>query len=523
MNAALTQAQQGLAKSRKAVLDTVRERESLMREVQGSRDELARLGLAIEEKLKGDPEFQIEAIRRREADSLTELAALREEAEAEAAKIRAEAEGYREFRAKEITKELRKESKKQKAEAEKILTDARKAAKELVLEAQIEVELEVQDIRHDIELRGMQLEDELEQFAEREAAVRALETDFEKRRQRVELKQEQEANWLAMERKTIEKTKEDLKRKLHSERAELRAWKRDKPKLEEQLEAANQRVEALKQNRARLPMQTGHLLANSPKINDWLESLHSIYELDGWSTELATTGNGPFVEDFFDSVLKDYGYEPRLCGASGASVLIVGREDWTEEGLEEQIEAREGDTLKVYSQEMAVIAIATGNDPFDADEDLLLEFGQDHPALQFLMNNEFAWPGWQPRGGGGIIIDSAEWRRGSPLTAMGYHVGVTSELHARERHQLLTRIFKRRLIFPADFSSEEREGWGTPGQSRRLRMIAVHIAKNIAVHGARLGYNSVAAKEWQADLAWLKKQYYDRRLKFRWPDTTVYR
>ncbi len=115
-----------------------------------------------------------------------------------------------------------------------------------------------------------------------------------------------------------------------------------------------------------------------------------------------------------------------------------------------------------------------------------------------------------------IIIDGDKWHRGSPLTAMGYHVGESSDLRRDQRADLLEQMFKGRLVFPTGFSEDEQEGWGQPGSAARLQKIATHIAKQIALRSMLPNYD-VAVSEWQEDLAWLKEEFYEPLFRFRWP------
>lgn len=281
----------------------------------------------------------------------------------------------------------------------------------------------------------------------------------------------------------------------------------------------------LKENEGReqdISSATGRIFACCPLVAEWLAALTDSESILTWSKQVVTLGQSPFNEPFFDGLLRRNGHEPYQPGSEEAGVMIIGREGWDADNIQEQIEARAGMSLRIYSQEMALIALLTGIDPFSAGEDVLREMGRGHPALEHLMEDAFEWPSFGSGGDDSIYIDAETWRKQTPLTAMGYHVGVTSGLTQAKRRNILHRIFTGHLIFPADFSSTERLEWGQPGSSQRLQKIAQQIAKNIHLQGGRLGHDSTAVTQWRSDLDWLKAEYYDgKRLRFRWPDTSV--
>ena len=108
---------------------------------------------------------------------------------------------------------------------------------------------------------------------------------------------------------------------------------------------------------------------------------------------VASQGNGPYDEHGFDEFLVACGIEAIYVNESDAPLIVLGREGWDPDDLDAAVEARQGSTLKVYSQEMVVAALAIGQDLFDiCDEDELLAFGAGHPALEYLLEQGFDWP-----------------------------------------------------------------------------------------------------------------------------------
>ena len=108
---------------------------------------------------------------------------------------------------------------------------------------------------------------------------------------------------------------------------------------------------------------------------------------------VASQGNGPYDEHDFDKFLVACGIEAIYLHESDADVVVLGQEGWDSEDLDAVVEARRGGTLKVYSQEMVVAAMAIGQDLFDVcDDDELMAFGEGHPALEYLLDHGFDWP-----------------------------------------------------------------------------------------------------------------------------------
>jgi hypothetical protein len=268
--------------------------------------------------------------------------------------------------------------------------------------------------------------------------------------------------------------------------------------------------------------ETGRLFAHCPETQLWLLSLECYEDADiGWSNAIVALGRDPLGDEFLDALLDDKQFTPFEAGCRDASVMIVGREACRMSDVYKQIAARRNEGLKVYSQEMALIALATGCDPFEAGDDVLEEMGKSHPVLSELMDNSFKWPCSRlnrpfKTNGPIITVDPDEWRNGSPLTAMGYRVGYSSTLTLAQRRKTLADIFNGKLIYPCDFSAAEKSEWGEGGSAKRLKRMAIHIERNIAMRATRPEYG-LAVDEWGQDAKWLKKKFYDGCFRFRWP------
>lgn len=260
---------------------------------------------------------------------------------------------------------------------------------------------------------------------------------------------------------------------------------------------------------------------NDSVLRDWLTS--GDVTMPEWLTSgpIMVTGCKPFSALDFVAFLKRHGLDPCEGASDDVGVIIIGREDWSRDFVDGQIELRTGKNLHVLSQELLVAMIANGQDPFDGDSHLgvLDRFRTTHPGLEYVSEG---WPGWvkiwvQPRSGKSGKRTFTEWAHNeSLLKACGYEVGKTSTLTREQRHGILDFAFQRASIPPhcAD--------WGAAGSGPRLQAMAYHIAWLVGKYAAETRKDmSVAVADWTSDLAWLKDRFYRGHMKFRWPDPRV--
>ena len=205
-----------------------------------------------------------------------------------------------------------------------------------------------------------------------------------------------------------------------------------------------------------------------------------------------------------------------------AQYLILGSMNVSLEELEEKIEHSidEGYELRVYTQELFLAWLITGKDPLEewAVEDLLTSVESHHP-IQFLINHEaFSWP---------VICDaphdgqhgvkSFEWSgqlsEESPLKKIGY-TARDGALTASERRRLLTTAYSTGSIDKFLLNPEDVERWGRARTAQRLYAISSLIAWLANFQGATKPH---ALEIWRSDLDWLKREFYEARMKFKWP------
>lgn len=240
---------------------------------------------------------------------------------------------------------------------------------------------------------------------------------------------------------------------------------------------------------------------------------------NGW---LGSTGHGPWSDQELESALTNLNYEFYQLPDADLEYIIVGRKDWSKTDLLAQIDARDGQPLRIYSQEMFFAKLVTGRDPFDAEDESLLEaFAEDHPALQFLISLPSSWPTVSGEESMEIQeVDVGDFGVSeSPLHILGYKVGATSDLSISERRKILNQCYEsRELEFSEDSDDAYIAKWGRGGGAQRLYRMAVHI-KNLADGRVGKDHRKPQARiDWIRDLDWLKEKYYlNYKTRFNWP------
>lgn len=178
--------------------------------------------------------------------------------------------------------------------------------------------------------------------------------------------------------------------------------------------------------------------------------------------QVLLVGDGPWPIDNFTELLQEIGFEVWQNGCDAdIEVVIVGRENWSESVIDAQIEERDGESLRVYPQELFVMLLAMQADPLEiADPESLLKFVDGHPVFEYLFNQEFPWPetafedGPPATIGEGFDGEDAS----SPLYKMGYSVAQQVALTPSRRHDLLEETYAEESL-PWCISDEYMEDW----------------------------------------------------------------
>ena len=182
--------------------------------------------------------------------------------------------------------------------------------------------------------------------------------------------------------------------------------------------------------------------------------------------------------------------------------------------------------ITVISQEM-LLAHLFSNCPPTADlPSPWPEHIQTHPALKLLariralnMDESFVWPSTEAFNGEGSI-NTEEWAQIGLLKYMGYTVGANGE-SSTTRREILAEVFNLSTL-PNLESPEKMQQWGSPKSGGRLRKMANTLASLTQRSKRNSNDTEEAIADWEDDLAWLKKNYYDGKFsrKFTWPKTS---
>jgi hypothetical protein len=233
---------------------------------------------------------------------------------------------------------------------------------------------------------------------------------------------------------------------------------------------------------------------------------------------IGTLGSGPWEEQEFDFFLQDRGIEPVEAPAQAIEALIVGASGWDEDVLSEQIYDRDSNTLRIYTQELFVVGLILNQDPYDAlDQAAIDAVAAQHPAIQFLLDRDFAWPtggdtdadGWQPDR---RALDQIDWAKESVLKLMGYSVRAGGP-DIQTRREVLKQTFESTSL-PGLRDPRHARQWGASRSSQRLNTMAEFLRWLISFQGVD---KPEARERWQADLEWLKTEFYEPTMRFEWP------
>jgi hypothetical protein len=300
---------------------------------------------------------------------------------------------------------------------------------------------------------------------------------------------------------------------------ELVTAKRKTSRLSKQLEQAKGAIAERDDQLAVLKAASGSQLILQPLVRKWLVSKRDRRNLR-LPERVVLAGNGPLSEGDLRATLAAYGRNAVHPADPIADVMIVGRDGWLVDDLEDQIRVRGDDGIRVYSQEMLLAALATNDDPLkSASRKTLMQFADGHPALRYLIESGFEWPKITWR----LLREMEEFKPGefaeqSPINKLGYVVGKTKGLADQRRRGLLADAFKGKL--PDVVNWRYMKTWGVPGSRIRLRRMARHIAWLGGLFGGK-DTHGIAVEHWSDDLDWMREHLYEPWMRFRWPEIGI--
>ena len=284
--------------------------------------------------------------------------------------------------------------------------------------------------------------------------------------------------------------------------------------VEVNLKRVNRDLKEALEKLAALP--DGEIVIRSFETIKWLVSQFDDARERIVPKQVLLIGDGPWPIDDFTELLQDLGFEVWQNGCDAdIEILIVGRDNWSETVIDGQIEDRDGESLRVYSQELFVLLLAMQADPLEvATPDALLKFVDGHPVFDYLLNQEFPWPETEFEDGAPATVgegfDGED--ASSPLYKMGYSVAQQVALGMLKRHEILEETYSENNL-PWCISDEYMSDWGDANSRKRLRRIAWHLH----LMTKRFRRHEEAVAKWASDLAWLKRTYYKPVHRFSWP------
>lgn len=233
-------------------------------------------------------------------------------------------------------------------------------------------------------------------------------------------------------------------------------------------------------------------------------------------------GMGPFSRGKIWSYLWDLGAEvSELEDATSPDVLVLGRERVDMNATCRLLRQREGERLRICSQEMLLGWSMTGVDPNKRPQ-TVDTFIEGHPALESVRSYlDGRWPGTDPipSSGEGEGEAGEFGPKESPLVRLGYTVGQDG-LGRPSRRDLLHEAYELELdSLPGNYTEEYIEEWGPAESGVRLKRIANHLAANCRNFRGRENDYSLAISHWEEDLRWLEEEFYNPlTYGFTWPE-----
>lgn len=238
--------------------------------------------------------------------------------------------------------------------------------------------------------------------------------------------------------------------------------------------------------------------------------------------EVATEGSGPYDEGDFDEFLIDCGIEVRAVELSERmpDTIILGRDDWDPDAIDEVRGASSSESLRVFSQEMVVASLAAGVDLFKRLGGRIDDFIDGHPGLEYfyLGGDEPAQapvvrfpdvPLQVAEGSKSLVVnlDSSEWPTQGVLGVMGYRVGKSGR-GVSARHRILMEAVRVNLTPGSANALGYVTEWGAPNSQQRLQKIVDSIAAFARTAKRRKTFDmSQAISDWESDLEWLRAAF----------------
>ena len=345
------------------------------------------------------------------------------------------------------------------------------------------------------------------QIRKLESALRGSINDLEFVRQDL-LAKEKLLQKVRTERLEFKRQGVDLREQVSELVADKSQLEKSVARLDREKSNLKERFDALK----RLTEDAAELTIKSIKTVSWMTENFDREDKFLFDDEVLMMGEGPWDWKSYQHLLTHRGFDVyRDDSVAKVEVLILGRDGWSKTALMEQLEARAGKRIRVFSQELFILALALNFDPLESeDEATLLRLVENHPAFEYLLGNDFPWPASGDGDGTGEFTHSGADH--SPLFELGYSVAKMRGLAMSQRHSCLEQAFTDEQL-PWVLSDGYMSEWGDGGTRLRLQRIAWHISMLTRTHNQHVE----AVAKWESDLLWLRVKYYNAFMRFSWP------
>lgn len=129
----------------------------------------------------------------------------------------------------------------------------------------------------------------------------------------------------------------------------------------------------------------------------------------------------------------------------------------------------------------------------------------------------FEWPTTSTTVSYGQLEDDVFPLEIGVLRTIGYTVGLTNGLEQEARRSLLTSFYTTTPNLPDEHPQAVE--WGGPSSASRLFKLANTIAAHTRNAKRRKQRPSAAISDWESDLEYLKRTFFDGTFQFQWPTT----
>lgn len=287
-------------------------------------------------------------------------------------------------------------------------------------------------------------------------------------------------------------------------------------------ESVTEQINAYKLNLLNEPIGLNNLI-----IRDYLCFNKDAKDIALENATIVALGSSPWKQDEFIEFLSHKNFNCENTAPefeSENNILILGGLDFKTDDIDSLVEITRdlGSGLKIYTQELFIYFLITGEDPLETwEEEFLLASADEHDGIKYVLSiSDLIWPESLDNSESVDYtiseIDPTDWDEESPLRKLGYTVR-EGALSDKQRHEILTTAYNDTL-FKYLKSDNDKKKWGKARSPQRLYAITHFIKWLDSFQG---GGKPSASSRWRSDLQWLKREFYNHRMGFKWPNTAA--